>query len=74
MMNEASESYGSSLQSHRVPLGVFREDVVASESQPGVSYLLELRGDGVWRCNCPGYTYRGECKHAKRKQEESPWS
>lgn len=62
---------------HRVPFsppaGVMREDTVESETHPGTYYHLRLRGDGTWSCDCPGYTYRAECKHSRRKQEERPW-
>lgn len=54
----------------RVPFGVMYEDVVESESSPGTYYDLRLRGDGTWWCSCPGHSYRGECKHSRRKAEE----
>ena len=28
----------------------------------GAVYNL-TRADGHWRCTCPGFTYRGSCKH-----------
>lgn len=30
----------------------------------GDSYTVQ-RSDGVLRCTCPGFTYRGDCKHIK---------
>lgn len=27
-------------------------------------YTLARRYDGKWSCTCPGYEYRGSCKHA----------
>jgi hypothetical protein len=32
------------------------------EGSKGSVYNL-TRADGHWRCSCPGYTYRGACKH-----------
>ena len=61
---------------HRVPIGSrepLRDDVVESETHPGTYYHLHLKGDGMWSCDCPGYQYRQECKHSRRKQEEKPW-
>jgi len=55
---------------HRVPIGTMREDIVESQTTPGVMYHLKKLGDGTWRCDCPGYQYRGECKHAR---ERGPW-
>lgn len=30
----------------------------------GNEYIVQ-RLDGVLRCSCPGFTYRGDCKHVK---------
>lgn len=56
---------------HRVPIGRMCEDTVESESSPGTYYHLKLLADGTWLCDCLGYQYRQECKHSRRKQEES---
>lgn len=37
---------------------------VRSNSNPDVSYLLTKDSSG-WRCDCPGFRYRGKCTHAK---------
>jgi hypothetical protein len=38
-----------------------------SESQPGVVYSINISTPGdppdTWLCTCPGYTFRGHCKH-----------
>lgn len=72
-MREAEEDDRSSLVSHRVPIGVMREDVVESETFPGTYYTLRLKEDGTWSCECPGYQYRQDCKHVRRKMEEDGW-
>jgi hypothetical protein len=41
-----------------------REFRVPSKSESGASYLVTV-ADGVARCECPGFTYRGNCSHAK---------
>lgn len=64
------EEGGARYADRRVPFGIMSVDVVESETHPGTYYELHLMGDGTWRCNCPGYAFRGECKHVKRKAEE----
>jgi hypothetical protein len=54
---------------HRVPIGALEEDVVESESTPGTYYHMRRRADGTWWCECPGFTYREDCKHVQRKRE-----
>jgi len=34
----------------------------------GAKYIVELI-EGSYTCTCPGYKYRGECKHIKEKQQ-----
>lgn len=74
---EAERGYDlETLRNNRVPFtpaGEMREDTVESESSPGTYYHLKRRLDGSWWCDCPGYQYRQECKHSRRKQEEKPW-
>ena len=36
----------------------------ASTSQPGVEYELTIDGADVI-CSCPGFEYRGQCRHAR---------
>lgn len=76
-VEEAERGYDpAQLRPHRVPIGSrepLRDDVVESETHPGTYYHLHLKGDGMWSCDCPGYQYRQECKHSRRKQEEKPW-
>lgn len=35
-----------------------------SSSSPGTSYTVEV-ANGVARCDCPGFSYRGNCKHSR---------
>jgi len=37
---------------------------VQSNSNPDITYLLTKDTSG-WRCDCPGYRYRGKCTHSK---------
>ena len=37
-----------------------------SKSEPGVTYLTERHRDGNISCFCPGYVYRGTCRHVER--------
>jgi len=37
---------------------------IASTSQSGVSYLITADGADV-TCSCPGFEYRGQCRHAR---------
>lgn len=36
---------------------------VQSHTDPSVTYELTKWGS-AWLCNCPGFRYRGGCKHA----------
>jgi len=36
----------------------------ASSSKPGSYYLIDVDGSDV-ACSCPGFEYRGQCKHAR---------
>jgi len=38
---------------------------VPSGSRPGVVYRVIWGEVGLW-CECPGYAFRGDCKHAKQ--------
>lgn len=38
------------------------EESVRVEGSNGKFYNL-TRADGHWRCSCPGYLYRGACRH-----------
>ena len=37
---------------------------IASTSQPGVEYVITA-GDADVECSCPGFEYRGQCRHAR---------
>jgi hypothetical protein len=37
---------------------------IASSSQPGVEYVITA-GDADVECSCPGFEYRGQCRHAR---------
>ena len=41
-------------------------DTKIVEGSKGQRYTL-TRANGVWACSCPGYTYRGKCRHADSK-------
>jgi len=34
----------------------------------GETYTLR-KNNGEWACSCPGYTYRGACKHVAERQQ-----
>lgn len=47
---------------------VAEEELVPSESRPGIWWTVRRRTDGSYECDCPDYLYRqrlagGECKH-----------
>jgi SWIM zinc finger len=37
---------------------------IASSSKPGSHYFIDVDGSDVI-CSCPGFEYRGQCKHAR---------
>ena len=37
---------------------------IASTSHPGVEYVITA-GDADVECSCPGFEYRGQCRHAR---------
>ena len=37
---------------------------IASTSHPGVDYVITADGADV-ACSCPGFEYRGQCRHAR---------
>ena len=37
---------------------------IASSSKPGSHYIIDVDGADV-TCSCPGFEYRGQCKHAR---------
>ena len=39
--------------------------VVGSRSHPGESYRIQLAEDGSLRCGCPGFAFRGRCRHVR---------
>lgn len=42
-----------------------------SSSKPGVTYVVEVV-NGVAVCDCPGFTYGGNCKHAREVLRRRP--
>ena len=55
-------------------LGEIDLDEVKSEKweftgSKGDTYIVQ-KLDGILRCSCPGYTFRGDCKHVKQVKEK----
>ena len=44
---------------------------IASSSNTAVHYQIDVEGGDV-TCSCPGFEYRGQCKHA-RERRQAPW-
>ena len=59
LLEQFGQTASASLQS-----GVERHEFT-SASKPGVVYTVELI-NGVAVCDCPGFTYGGNCKHARQ--------
>jgi uncharacterized Zn finger protein len=38
------------------------------EGSKGQVYTLQ-KNNGSWSCSCPGYTYRGACRHVAELQQ-----
>ena len=36
----------------------------------GETYIVQ-KIDNMLKCNCPGYTFRGDCKHVKQIEEQA---
>ncbi len=56
-------------------LGEIDLDEVRSEKweftgSRGDTYIVQ-KIDDVLKCSCPGYTYRGDCKHIKQVEEQA---
>ena len=47
-----------------------RSWLVASRSELGTAYRVDVAFDGTVLCNCPGHTFRQSCWHAKYLKEE----
>lgn len=43
-------------------------DVITVEGSRGEKYYVSNEGLG-WVCTCPGYKFRGQCKHVAEKQQ-----
>lgn len=43
----------------------------SSRTRPGMQYQLRFMGK-EWCCTCPGYGYRGTCRHVKALAEFCP--
>ena len=46
------------------PYATDRVITITSRSKPGVTYELRVAG-GIVTCTCPGFSYRGNCTHAR---------
>ena len=38
------------------------------EGSGGKTYYL-TKADGYWQCSCPGYQFRGQCRHADAENQ-----
>jgi hypothetical protein len=41
------------------------------QGSKGSLYTVRRSHRGAWSCTCPGYGWRGKCKHIGRQQNES---
>jgi SWI/SNF-related matrix-associated actin-dependent regulator 1 of chromatin subfamily A len=53
------------------PFADEREIEVPSDSTPGVTYRVRI-AHGIVTCTCPGFSYRGNCKHVRSVAADSP--
>ena len=44
-------------------------EVIVVEGSKGAKYYLTNEGEG-WLCTCPGFKFRGQCRHVAEKQQE----
>jgi hypothetical protein len=56
-------------------LGEIDLDLVKAETwkfmgSKGNEYVVQ-KIDNMLKCTCPGYTYRGDCKHVKQVEEQA---
>ena len=45
--------------------------ITTSNTREGVQYALRYE-NGAWGCTCPGYAYRGSCRHSKALESFTP--
>lgn len=45
---------------------------VESTQAAGVGSFYRLTNDGRWRCSCPGYRFRRNCKHSNEAEVVFP--
>ena len=45
------------------------EQITVQGSKGETYYLTEE--DGQWSCTCPGFKYRGQCRHVAEKQQSA---
>ena len=43
-----------------------RNEVVGSR---GNKYIVRRNSEGIWSCTCPGFGFRGKCKHINSQKE-----
>ena len=43
-------------------------DVITVEGSKGQRYFLS-KAEDYWVCTCPGFKFRGQCKHVAEKQQ-----
>lgn len=46
-----------------------KDRVVEVLGSKGDKYLVTIKADGSRKCNCPGFGYRGKCRHTEMTEE-----
>lgn len=44
-------------------------DVITVQGSKGETYYITNEGGGDWACTCPGFKFRGSCKHVAEIQQ-----
>ncbi len=43
---------------------------IESESVEGKKYIVRHLPNGEWRCNCPRFIFRNQCKHVEKAKQK----